>query len=565
MPDWRLPPALSMLFRLQSAAKLTRLKRGFSTPRKMVLSTVALLLAFTWMSNAVLSVLFREPYDPETLRRWIPIVLLAYTAWHVVKTAWKRPEEPIEWTDSERDFVCGGPFSRREQLYYRIAVIVSATLLKATCASLLLLPDLMVPWAGFLAIFLGLAFVDLLRMTADILAAGIPTQNYLRYRWVVTTAALLTVGGGLYFAVTLPAGVPPENSLAATFHWMTRVFAGFGHVLDTPVGAAVQAPFAVFATIVATPVASLQLVLLLLLAGGLVAVAAETAIHLDGRLHRAALEHEQRNYDRLERLHELEPQSPVDVRTLESVPSWRGVGPLAWRQLVGARKHLGGLLLALAAPAILSCLPLLRAREAVPTFAYVSASLGFYSLLLLPAALKFDFRRDVDRLGLFKLLPASPQSVVLGQLATPVGISCAFQVAVLCVAFLIRPVPVGYLLGAAAFLIPLNLLIFAMENTIFLMYPYRLNQEGLEVFLRTTLTFTAKSLLFSVALVVVFVLSQVARDLSQTVVFRNVFGGNHHLAFGLTMWLSVAVGAVLLTRLLSRVYDRHDVCLDGVA
>jgi hypothetical protein len=564
MSCWRLPPALAMLFRLQCAARLARLKHGFSTPRKMALSTIALLLMVTWMSNAVLSILYREPYAPDVLRHWIPIVLLAYTMWHIVKTAWRRPEEPIEWTEPEREFVCDGPFSRREQLHYRIAVILTATLLKATCASLLLLPDLRVPWAGFLGIFLGLAFVDLLRMTADVVVARLPTVHYLRYRRVVTTAAVCTACGGLYFAITLPA-TPPSDGLGASFHWMIRLVGGFNHLADTTAGLVVQAPFTTFATIVSAPAFSTQLIPLLLLAAGLVVAAIEAAVRLDGRLHRAALAHEQRSYDRLERLDELHPQVSVNSASLESVPNWSGIGPLAWRQLVGARKHLGGLLLALAAPGVLSCLPLLRSRDPVPTFAYVSASLGFYSLLLLPAALKFDFRRDVDKLGLFKLLPASPQSVVIGQLATPVGIACAFQVAVLCIAYLVRPVPVGYLLGAAAFLIPLNLLIFAMENTIFLMYPYRLNQEGLEVFLRTTLTFTAKSLLFSVALVVVFVLSQVAHDLSRMTLFRSVLGGNHHLAFGLTMWLSVAGGAALLTRTLSRVYDRHDVCLDRVA
>lgn len=563
MSCWRLPPALAMLFRLQCAARVSRMKHGFATPRKMALSTIALLLMVTWMSNAVLSILYREPYEPGILRHWIPIVLLAYTVWHVVKTAWKPPEEPIEWTEAEREFVCDGPFSRREQLQYRMAVILTATLLKATCASLLLLPDLAVPWAGFLGIFLGLAFVDLVRLMADLVVARLPSARYRRYRRIVTTAAVLAACGGLYFAVTLPS-TPPADGFGASFHWLARLVGGFSHLLDTTAGLAIQAPFIVFATIVSAPVVSPQLLLLLLLSGGLVAAAIEGAVRLDARLHRAAVAHEQQNYDRLERLDELQPQVSLETPPLESVPNWSGIGPLAWRQLVGVRRHLGGLLLALSAPGVLSCLPLLRSRDPVSTFAYVSASLGFYSLLLLPAALKFDFRRDVDKLGLFKLLPASPQSVVLGQLATPVGIACAFQVAVLCIAYVIRPVPVGYLLGAAAFLIPLNLLIFAMENTIFLMYPYRLNQEGLEVFLRTTLTFTAKSLLFSVALVVVFVLSQIAHDVSQMPLIRSVLHGNHHLAFGLTMWLSVAGGAVLLTRTLSRVYDRHDICLDRV-
>lgn len=564
MHCWRLPPALSTLFRQQSVARMARLKRGFSTPRKTVLSTIAAVLTVTWLSNAILSVLFREPYAADTLRHWIPVVLLAYTVWHVLKTAWKRPEEPIEWTESEREFVCNGPFSRREQLQYRIVVILRATLLKATCASLLLLPDLKVPWAGFVGIFFGLAFIDLMRLMVDIFAARISTRQFLWFRRTVTSLAALTAAAAFTVALTQPSSAPSDG-LMASFQWMTRLFHGFAWLLDTRGGTVAQGPFLMFGAIVGASSASLDVIALLFIAGAIVAVSAEAAIRLDEHLHCAGLRREQSNYDRLERLHELETYEPSEPVPLECIPSWIGVGPLAWRQLVGARQHLRGLLLALSAPAVLSCLPLLRERDAIPTFAYVSASLGFYSLLLLPAALKFDFRRDVDRLGMFKLLPASPQSVVLGQLATPVGIACAFQIGVLYFAAAVKPVPIGYLLGATAFLVPMNLLIFAMENTIFLMYPYRLNQEGLEVFLRTTLTFTAKSLLFSAALVVVFLLSQWAHDLARVTLFRSVFGSNHHLAFGLTMWLSVAAAAALLTWVLSRVYDRHDVCLDSIA
>ena len=49
-------------------------------------------------------------------------------------------------------------------------------------------------------------------------------------------------------------------------------------------------------------------------------------------------------------------------------------------------------------------------------------------------------------------------------------------------------------------LIPLNVLVFGLDNLIFLLYPYRMQQEGLEIFLRTMLTFTAKGLLFAVGL-----------------------------------------------------------------
>ncbi len=50
-------------------------------------------------------------------------------------------------------------------------------------------------------------------------------------------------------------------------------------------------------------------------------------------------------------------------------------------------------------------------------------------------------------------------------------------------------------------MIPLNVLVFGLDNLIYLLYPYRVQQEGLEIFLRTMLTFTGKGLLFTLGLV----------------------------------------------------------------
>ena len=52
-------------------------------------------------------------------------------------------------------------------------------------------------------------------------------------------------------------------------------------------------------------------------------------------------------------------------------------------------------------------------------------------------------------------------------------------------------------------MIPLNVLVFGLDNLIYLLYPYRVQQEGLEIFLRTMLTFTGKGLLFAVGLAAV--------------------------------------------------------------
>lgn len=558
---WRLHPALRDLLVFQGRARLRRIAGAFATPRRAVLSTLALVLALVWLSNAILSVIYREPYDPATLRRWLPIVPLLYVAWHLLKTAWRRPDEAFEWTPSERELICGGPFTLRDQVLYRVAVVLSATLLKAVCASVLLLPDLTVAWSGFIGILLGLAFADLVRMGIDVAAAGIGQRAYDMLRGAIAAGATALVISAILATPDVPSVAPEPGGIAGSLSWLTAFLRGAGRLLDTPLGQLAQAPFQVFADLVVARGLSPQLLIETAMAAALSAGLIPIAVVLHERLGRIEPRFEPIGRDVSP---EAAPDSPRGA-VLEPIPRLRGIGPIAWRQLVGVHEHAGALLLALTAPALLSCLPLMQRLSPLTSLTCVSAALAFYSLLLLPAALKYDFRRDVERLGTLKLLPIRPLHVAIGQLAAPVLVASGFQLTILIVAHVMRPTPIGYLLAIAMFLIPLNVLIFAMENTIFLLYPYRLNQEGLEVFLRTTLTFTAKSLLFAVALVVVYVISQAARDIAQAPLLRSILHGNHRAAFGIAMWCAVTLSAALFTWLLARVYQRHDACLDRVA
>lgn len=107
--------------------------RGFSTPRRLVLSCLGLLLAVIWLGNAALTVFLREPSDPATLRSFIPLGLLVYGLWHIVRVAYRRPQESIEWTPAERELLCGRPFEHRDLLLYRFGPILTSAVVKATC------------------------------------------------------------------------------------------------------------------------------------------------------------------------------------------------------------------------------------------------------------------------------------------------------------------------------------------------------------------------------------------------------------------------------------------------
>ena len=175
----------------------------------------------------------------------------------------------------------------------------------------------------------------------------------------------------------------------------------------------------------------------------------------------------------------------------------RGRGQFGLAQAVGAVHYRTSLAVSLIVPGLLSCLTLLTPQSGCLMLVQLVGGLVFYSFLLLPTALKFDFRRDIDRLATLKALPISPLAVTLGQLTMPVFLCTLFQIVVLLVALALRPYHLALFIAAMLVLARTNVLIFALENLIFLLYPYRLNQEGLGVFFRSILAFTAKSILFA--------------------------------------------------------------------
>ena len=172
----------------------------------------------------------------------------------------------------------------------------------------------------------------------------------------------------------------------------------------------------------------------------------------------------------------------------------------------------------------------------------------FYSFLLMPAALRFDFRRDVDRMAVLKALPFGPWSVTIGQLAVPVIACTLFQLLVLIIACVISPYPVFWLGCAMLLLLPINMVIFSLENLIFMLFPYRPNQEGVGVFMRTILTFTGKGLIFGLGVVV---------SIAWMFAAKRWLGGGPTL-FVIGTGLMTCATAALLTFLIVRTYLRFD-------
>jgi hypothetical protein len=237
-----------------------------------------------------------------------------------------------------------------------------------------------------------------------------------------------------------------------------------------------------------------------------------------------------------------------------------GFGSLVWRQLLGAWHFRMTLAISLGIPTLLCCIPLLANHNPFVMLLNIVGGIVFYSFLLLPSALMLDFRRDINRIVVLKSLPIGPLAMTLGQLAAPILICSAFQWVVLMIATVAGCVIAWQAVVAAVILVPINSLIFAIENYIFLLAPYRRNQEGLDVFLRTILTFTAKGVMFAAALAGALAWAFAAKALGTWLSDSPAASAT---IFAVGLWVMTCGLAIGFTWGIVRLYQRFDPSQDA--
>jgi hypothetical protein len=518
--------ATLQLLHLQSRGRRRRIWNRFCQPRRVVLSAVACVLAAVWLGNAAMTIWLRETGSQETLRALLSLGLVLYAGWHFAKAAFFRPESPFDWTPAERELLAAMPLRPRDLVAYQLASVTLTTALKGGLFTLLFLPDLRCVPLGVVGVLLAMLLLEVLRMAIDVVTWGINRRAFLAYR--AATVAGLVVGG---FAVGTV--IVHENALAGRIHLSGELLQRLLEILvrlnDSAIGYAAL-PFQPFVDLILADGLTAANAWLAAGASAIVAGMAAAVIGLYSLTSRRMALREQRDYhvsglagDWLARSATVEPaparRAELRLR-LPRIPRWGGAGALVWRQLVGARRYWGSLLTAMIAPAVLACAPCFVIADPQIAMLATTGTLAFYTFLLLPTALRFDFRRDLDRLATLKGLPITPAAAAIGQTLAPVLIATVFQAAVLAFAIAARSLPPHYLVTAMLVMIPLNVLVFALDNLIFLLYPYRVQQEGLEIFLRTMLTFTGKGLLFAVGLEAMslwgFTAAALARGLAQS-------------------------------------------------
>jgi hypothetical protein len=101
--------------------------------------------------------------------------------------------------------------------------------------------------------------------------------------------------------------------------------------------------------------------------------------------------------------------------------------------------------------------------------------IGFlaYLTFLFTMQIPWAFRGDIDHMDSLKALPVAPLALATGELAGGAMVLAAIQL-VLLAGLLVAGASPAIILVAAAFVVPFDVLMLAMNNVLFLIYPVRI-------------------------------------------------------------------------------------------
>jgi hypothetical protein len=148
-----------------------------------------------------------------------------------------------------------------------------------------------------------------------------------------------------------------------------------------------------------------------------------------------------------------------------------GIGPIVWRQLINAlRGHDKVILVWISIAAIAA--PFIAVSASLDKVG-MQLGIGFFvATYILPKTLNLDFRNDLGMMEIYKALPLRPWQICAGQIVVvAVTASLIELIAVSGVFLTTNAVSAGWLGVAALFILTFNLVFFALENLIFLLFP----------------------------------------------------------------------------------------------
>ena len=535
-----MPIPLWTLLWLNTRAAFRRVGRQARTPKGAVLVTVGVVMLAAWLGWTGFWNARMAPASPMAIRTVGPLTILLMCVLNVCSSAGERA---VTFTPAEVDFLFPGPFTRRQLLAYKLV----KTALK-TVASAVLIGVAMGRYGGtfagrFVGGWLTIQFVTLVAMVAALAQANVGERAFSAgRRWV-----LVALG------VALAVAVGPT----AYAHRSANPAALAAAANGSRVGRVVLMPFGVFAQAVTARHLAEGLkwdAIAVAIVGALVAA----VVSLDANYLETAAAVSGKRYARLARVRTgglagMSSAASARVR-LPMVPWLGGAGPIAWRQLTGVLRTGRGLLLMLGLITVVVAGAVSRAEESAASIATV-IGVSVWTNLFLTSMLKFDFRGDLDHIDGLRSLPVRPWAVAAAELVAPTVVLTVVQGMLVAAVAIFGRLPVAWLVGAAAFVVPVNALLVGSENLIFLLFPYRPASAvagDMGMVGRQTVVFFCRLLVLAFVTVVAGAVGAVGYVLAR----QSVVAG------GAAAWLTMAAAVAGVVVLIGWAFSRFDPSTD---
>ncbi|HEY3967930.1 MAG TPA: putative ABC exporter domain-containing protein [Planctomycetaceae bacterium] len=491
-----LPPALSLLLRLQVRARWRRVARGSKTLKGKLYLAAMIVMFAVWLGPTLAATFFMRRSDfvdqsAPLVQALLPSSLLLYCIITLIATG---SESGIAFQPAEVDLLFPAPFRRRDLLLYRLTGLALGLLFTSVMFSIFLLSHVRYWVFGFIGIALAFVFIQLVPIVLTLCVAIVGERAYTRGRRLVliVLAALIAAGIGQVAVRRVEGGV---IEYARNFR-------------STELGQCLLAPFEVFSRTMTADVffpdflgwGALALVLDAALLG--------LVLRLDANFLESSITASQKLYQKIERMRRGQmwmnlSKAPAGRWRIPLLPRWSGAGPIAWRQLMSALRGSRGIVYFLLAMLGAIAIPAYFVGGSEP-LVLVGAASGFapmISLFFMPQLLQFDFRSDLDRIDVLKTLPASPVAIVAGELLAPVIFATLYELPFVIAIGLVQPEWLLIVISGVVLVPTINLFVFAFENLVFLWFPCRLANLGagdFQAFGRQMLVMSVKFMLVGI-------------------------------------------------------------------
>ncbi|MBX7258463.1 MAG: putative ABC exporter domain-containing protein [Candidatus Hydrogenedentes bacterium] len=538
-------PALWKLSRLRLTGMKRRVFRGAKTPRGAIFFVVGVIMIGLWLGPTVV-MSFALPKDPNDLARLHSLAPMIILGMCILSLATSAGERAIYFSPGEVDFLFAGPFGRRELLIYKILGGLAGVVFSATIFSIMF-ARMAASWhAAYLGTFLGIVFVQQFTMAFILLGQTMAEHAYTRVRkaFLYGVGALVAVAVGQVLMLRSSG-----NALEVIQRAHESSFLKY-----------VLLPLEPFArTMTAAAPADLAL-------WGAVSLAVDLAlflfvIRLDAEYREAAVHVSQKMYDRIKRAQRSgmaqTSKAGAKMRRVSQFPYWFGAGPVAWRQAVNLVRNSRSIVVFMLFMGIGVALPFSgKQGDAAQVWALI-AGLMVWLTIFLSTMLRYDFRSDIEQMDWLKMMPLRASAIVAGQFVVPVALCSLLQIGLVAaaVAYAGRP---GALLLAILFAPPLNTLLIAVDNILFLLFPTRL-----AAFSPGDIQLFGRQLLFMLLKVISVALACGVAALA---------GGAAYLALGASVtafvavsWIIMMLFSISMIPLAAWVFRRFDVSMDTPA